>query len=515
MLNFKSSQKSYLNKVLISLGLVAILIAVALLSSAVIVFGGTKFIIYFTGGLIGLLFLFLPPQWLLSLLLGYVFLILGPLGSLANVDSIWGPYIMCLGLLFIAFFENVAGRKRAEVSRNKSNKFPPYIWSLLVLLSVSFFSTLNGNPNTYTLLISIRGLFLVWGVYFILSIPTFTPKFFRNVWIFLVTAGLLQLPMTIYQRFWVAPTRIDAAKWDSVIGTFPGTNLIGDSGGMAFFLISMAAITVSLWRHSQLGGFRTLFLAVLLIAPIMFGETKVSYILLPIMMTLIFRSELKRNPILFIVGVLIACVFVVGIFLTGKYLNYNEQNINHSINIEKEYEAIFGFSTNVDAYADGQMGRTTILSFWWHKNKDDPFHLVLGYGLGSSAIGNSYASSGSEGWKYRPTSISFTGAGTLLWDTGILGLLAYIGIFFLGAIRARKLAELKDIPPFHRAILYSASAILLINILLLPYFTASITTNTFLLLLLGMVSYWDKHVSTTNFKVMKNSSKNSNSMVDI
>ncbi len=291
---------------------------------------------------------------------------------------------------------------------------------------------------------------------------------------------------------------MDNTYWDSVIGTFPGDKIAGDSGGMAFFLIATAVMAVSIWRYGQLNGKLTLLILCLLISPIFFGEIKISYLLIPTMAALIFRAELKRNPLKFITGMLFAFIFIFSVFFAGKYFNSKADEINKPFDFDKEYQAVFGFSLEKSGYDGNIMGRFTLINFWWEKNKNEPLRLSLGYGLGSSALNDSYSISGSEGWKYRPVNIAHTLAAALLWDTGIFGLFAYIAIHIFGAMRAAKLARVVAIPPFHQAMLFAASAIIIAKIMLIPYQVSSATTHTFFFLLLGMVGFWDKHIRLKN-----------------
>lgn len=489
----KSSQKTVANNFLKIFGLVLFMLLAALFSAAVIIIGGPKYTLMLGGGFVCLLFFVLPPQWLLSALIAYVYLIYGPLNYFTSIDTTWVPYLMGLGLLFMAFILRITGKNTVNNSNYQKRKPPLYIWSLLILYSVAIFSTATGFPSAFPLLISIRGMLFIWGVYFILSDSSFKPAYFRNVWLFLTMVGLLQIPMAIYQRVAVVSTRTDTAVWDSVIGTFMGTETAGDSGGMAFFLLAIITMAVSLWRHSQLSSQRTLLLICLLILPILLAEVKIVYLLIPIMTFLIFRSEFKLNPIKFIGGILLACVLVISVFVAGKYFNHSQDSLSHGINWEAEYVDTFAFSTNLDVYnKGGEMGRMTGLAFWWRKNKDEPLRLILGHGLGSTYTdGHNF---GSEARKFRPLIFGNTIAAVMLWDSGILGLLAYVGILFFGALRASQLAKLKTTPPFHQAMLFSASIIIWSSLLLLPYNNGSVTTQVFLVLLLGMVEFWNKQI---------------------
>lgn len=491
------------NNPLKSLVLIIVLLTITIFASAVVIYGGAKFTVMFAGALVGFFLLFLPPQWLLCMLIVYAFLILGPLNSLLGIDTHWIPYFLAIGILFQVILYQISNKK--EINKTQQN-IPTYLWSFMAFSLIAIFSTTSNWPNTYLLINSLRSYFVLWSIYFVfVSYSEFTPHFFRNLWIFFVAAGFLQFPIVVYQRLFVASSRSDSAFWDSVIGTYPGTNISGDSGGMAFFLISIAAIAASLWRFGKLKGKHALLIILFLISPLLFAEVKISYFLIPIMAALIFRAQIKKNPFKYILVMFIAFTLIFGVFLSGKYFNYGESGLGKSFDIEREYAAIFAFSLDKDAYdGSSNMGRMTLINFWWEKNNTEPFRLTLGHGLGSSGFSNTYNKSGSEGWKYRPLHISHTAAAALLWETGILGLLAYICIHIFSAIRAAKLSKNVAIPAFHRAMLFAISVIIISKIIYIPYQNNSSTTQVFFFLLLGMVGFWDKKLNVDNRNAPRN-----------
>ena len=475
---------------------VILLLLASLLSSYIIIFGGVKFTLYFASAVVGFIFLFSQPSLLLYLLILYVFLILGPLNQIANIDSSWAPYLMCLELLFMSLIGSISGKE--SLGRNQLNKkIPKYIWGFLFLILLSIFSTISGNPNSYTLLISIRNTFFIWGIYFIFTTANINRSLFRNCWHIFILIGFIQLPMALYQRLVIASARFDEAPWDSVMGTFPGTEKSGDSGGMAFFLLALIAITLSLWRHAQISGKRTIMYSCILFSPILLAEVKVVYLLIPIMTILVFRTEIKTNPLIFIVGIISAFMIMGGVFLAGKHFNSpNEIKLNQPFDIQKEYDEILGFSTKSDVMnrKTGEMGRFSALNFWWVNNKNEPVRCLLGYGLGS-ASSDGISNFGSVAKKYRPYVIGNTTASSTLWETGLIGLFVYAAIFFYVAQRASQLSKINEIPIFSRALLFSSSVIIWTRIFLLPYNVPSATSQVFIFFLFGTVAYWNKQVN--------------------
>ncbi len=471
----------------------------AVFSALVIVVGGVKYTL-FLAGLFGSVFLmFVPVQWLLFTLVIYAFLIMGPVQYFTSYDTHWVPFLMGVVLIVRALLEMALGRGKMDPGGRRPGAIPPYAWALLAFFSVAIVSTALGSSSMYSLLISSRNLFFMWGVFFVLAMAAVQPPFFRNAWRVLIVIGLIQLPMTFYQRFYVAAKRVDSASWDAVVGTFAGyKDAGGDSGGMAFFVLAVATVVVALWQRSQLSGRVVLVLLLLLLAPVMLAEVKIVYVLIPVMAMAVFRSNFLRKPLTFVMAVMAAGVLLAGVYTADKSLNVLKGLTSYERSLEGRIESIFGYSTGTNVYLrGGEMGRMTALAFWWDKNRDDLLHLVVGHGL-SSSVTASRVELGSEARKYPSLHFDNTAAAVLLWETGVAGLAAFMLILVFGAVSAGRLARVPTIPAFDRALLYAASVIIGSLALLVPYngnlTGGSPATLVLLMLTLGMVAFWNRQL---------------------
>jgi hypothetical protein len=479
-----------------------VMILSAFFSGILVVFGGTKYTLMFGAMIVGIVLMAFPARWLLILLIVFVFLIFGPLMYFFSMDTTWAPYLLSLEILFLAFVGLLDNKKIKLSDTYKSKKIPAFLWSSIFFIIVAIFSTVFGKPTSYTLLIGVRSYLFIWGVYLILVSKFIDQNFFRQIWTIFLVIAFVQIPITIYQRFVVAAHRAsihDRAYWDAVIGTFWGLkDGGGDSGGMAFFLLSVITIGISLWKFSQLSGLRVLLMVFLFFTPIMLGEIKIVYVLIPIMAILIFRSDFKHKPIIFFGGVFIACSIVVSVFLFGNLINTSSANLTTDKTWDQKFDAVIGFSTRLDIFSpDGvEVGRMTALKFWWDKNKDDPSRVMLGYGIGSTSS-DGRGDRGVIARRYRGLRFGNSVAAVLLWDVGIIGLISFIFIFIFGGLRAGQLAKLESIPSFHRAFLHAASVIIYSSIVFIPYSTSLIsnpTSQVLFFLMIGLVGFWNNKV---------------------
>lgn len=159
----------------------ALLVTSALFSGLVVVMGGFKFTIMLGAMIVGIVMMTFPVRWLLILLIGFVFLIYGPLMYFASVDTSWAPYLLGLELLFLSFFGRLAAGRVVSSSTSHPKKIPAHIWCFLIFLIIAAFSTFFGNPNPYTLLIGVRNILFLWGVYFVIPNKSIDQQFFRNL----------------------------------------------------------------------------------------------------------------------------------------------------------------------------------------------------------------------------------------------------------------------------------------------------------------------------------------------
>jgi hypothetical protein len=96
-------------------------------------------------------------------------------------------------------------------------------------------------------------------------------------------------------------------------------------------------------------------------------------------------------------------------------------------------EAVLGtvdYNMGDMGYSQSQsLNRWTSITFWAQQQSwRDPLGFLIGNGLGSSSSGEGTLA-GHLGLKYFRYGINLTAASTLLWDTGLIGLILFVGIF--------------------------------------------------------------------------------------
>lgn len=277
-----------------------------------------------------------------------------------------------------------------------------------------------------------------YGVLFALAMFNVRKTDVASLCKILLLIAFLQLPFAIYEFVVLVPLRggLEAGgeATDVVAGTF-GANLVGGSanGEMAAFLLIVFAFLMARWRVSLLTTARFTSLAVLCLAPLVLGETKVVVFLFPVILIILLRKDLMKKPDesipLFIAGALLCLAFGY-VYMTLMDNNVAGDSLANTLQ----------YNVGNNGYGNNILNRSTVLSFWWeHHSLEDPVHLFFGHGIGSAYLGMNNLIPGHVALQYPRYGIDLTSASTLLWDTGAVGFLFHVSLYLFAWSAASKL----------------------------------------------------------------------------
>ncbi|HVO45948.1 MAG TPA: hypothetical protein VMT29_06390 [Steroidobacteraceae bacterium] len=239
------------------------------------------------------------------------------------------------------------------------------------------------------------GPMLAGGRFYVRAIPMFllpavypfTDRQIRQQLGLLVGIGLLQLPIAAFQR-WIV--------WSQ--GRFSGDNVQGtlmDSGTLSLVLISMALVLLGFFMHGKLGKARFLTLVLLLLLPTTINETKVTIIVLPVVLLVTIVMAAPPGRRLPIAGWTAALIVVfVAIFVPVYDLMEASSPYKH-----KTLMDFFTDSKQMENYMEAKKGTATIGTTRQVRRGDayrvpleyiarDPVHLAFGLGLGNASPSN-------------------------------------------------------------------------------------------------------------------------------
>lgn len=431
------------NRSQLPLGLAALvlfLLFFAVLSGAATALAGTLAVFVFGGVVLGAAALILPLHWLVVGLVFLSFVVVGQLMYFARIDkAAWIPFVMGL-LLLVRYPLDIVHRDRGKVERPKGASGTLLATKICIGLFFATLavSTLINSAPLYQAVVSSKEYVFLWGLYLVLAAGLVQPNLVERIWAWLPWLMLLQLPLIIYQRFVVLPGRISGAAWDAIVGAFGGNPEGGGaSGAMGLFCVVGVVIVVTRWRRDLLPGWQALLLALAGLLCIALAEIKFMMLLLPIAFGLMFARELVRNPLKGILLIGSGFVLAFGILLTYTHL-YGVKG-DKQLTIEEYVDNTVAANTN-PSFRSRELSRVASVLFWYRKHTiNDPVHFLLGHGAGSSRAALSFVGEAQKPYPFRLARQSLS---VLLWDTGIVGVLAYTAILGFAIVTlARKAAE--------------------------------------------------------------------------
>ncbi|MDO4232814.1 MAG: hypothetical protein Q4D19_11850, partial [Lautropia sp.] len=405
----------------------------------VVATGNLIMIALVVGGIAGLLLLNALPAAVWLLLIG-VFLINGPIGyfwpSLAKVSwlfSLLGIFMSGAALLYA-----VAGSRRFE------RPMPAFIYFSLVFVLLALVSALLSDGGLGEVASGAKRYFHFWGVMFLLAVIPFTEKQVRNWLLFLLGAGLVQLPLTLYQYLVLMPGVMGFDKpgfvpFDIIVGSFEGSITGGGASSiLAMFLVLMALAVFVSWREKILNGFAALALIAVLLTPLGLGETKIVIIIMPVVLFAAYFDLVAKRPLAFL-GIVIVTL-IAGAVL--GYLYFTVQVAGDMANMAPDEILRDTFEYNFGSrgyYATG-VNRLTAVPYWFESQSwNNPLKTLFGTGLGSSyGVDGLVPEPGHMFSLHRGMHIDLLTTSTVLWDVGFVGAVVYFGVFVGAMINVAK-----------------------------------------------------------------------------
>jgi hypothetical protein len=244
--------------------------------------------------------------------------------------------------------------------------------------------------------------------------------------------ALFQLPSALFERLILVPKRIGlgggVVPIDIVSGTFEASLEGGGSSSiMVIFLIIVLAYVLSAWKEKVISTGKMATFALLLGSPLFLGETKIALVLLPMMFSMVFATQIRRHPVK-AVGALVVAALLTAL-LAWVYLSMMATGKSTPAQqVQKAIDYNFG---NVGYYDRYSLNRTTATTFWFGQHGlNNPVETVFGHGIGSSYSGAGSLVPGHLNSRYPFMAINLTTLSTLLWDTGLLGTMLFMVAFF-------------------------------------------------------------------------------------
>lgn len=385
---------------------------------------------------------------------------------------------------------------------------PAILWWALAFFCITLLSTLSNMPSGAQMLRGFKGYFQVWGLLLALAYIPWPSAQINKLPRALLGIALLQVPFALHQYLVLMPLRADdlmtqgLVPVDIVAGTF-GAELEG--GGLnallSAFQFMVVAGLIALWRRDRLSGTRALSLSVILLAPLLLNETKVSLVYGLIVFLVLYRNEIVR-PLRFLRQGLVFTV-LFGIFWTAYTVNAPNDKVESWADL---ITFTYGYNVSTEENQEGELTRWGALGFWAQKHGvKNLAHTLLGHGVGVSRVSDGgvmqplvptdMSSAGKVDSIDPARGIGNTAVAALLWETGIIGLLCIFALFWSAYKIALHLERRYAQDPWQSAIFRAAQATIAVFFVSLGHknlLVFEVGYQTVLMLLFGYLVYWHR-----------------------
>lgn len=469
--------------------LVAFLLFFAVLSGAATALAGTPAVFVFGGVVIGAVALIVPLRWLVVGLFGMSLLVTGQIMYFGGISKAhWIPFL--IGLVLIVRFP-IDRMQRSKGRTSVVEDAQTSVRAMKICIGL-FFATLiastliNASPPIQVLVISKEYVFL-WGLYLILAAGLLSPQFVERIWALLPWLLPMQLPLVLYQRFVVMSRTRALAKWDVIVGAFGGSQEGGGaSGAMGFFCLIGIFIAIYRYRAGLLPRWQMLVIVLAGVLSIGLAEVKFMILLLPLCFAIAFSRDLLRNPVKGLLLISVGFLLSIGIFFAYK-LQYSNQITTSTT--DRYFQSMFFGQTettflNVRSHNQSRLG--AILLWFRHHSVSEPASLLVGQGMGSSRVTMTFVG---EAQAAHFENLARSSLPILLWETGLLGTLAYLGMLGSAYLASRRQSLAAGRTSEGRATSQSMAIAVVVLSASVPYNSDLLGTHQIQLLLLLCMGY--------------------------
>ena len=347
-------------------------------------------------------------------------------------------------LLLHGALQKLSERKHAGDAGVASS--PIMNWAL-VFVAVAVISSLINLLSAGVFIMGMKGYFQMWPFLLALALIAWNPRLIDTLPKLFLIIAICQLPFVLHQYFFLAPLRVGLGSGvvavDVVAGTFGGTVFGGGANAvLALYMVIVVACLLAIWKRGALSGIAMLAAGIALLAPVFVNQAKVAAIYIPVAYVIIFSKEISEQPARFL-GAGVVMMLLVGGLLTV----FSTTNPGGGFDTLSEFfDFLFERQTaGIAARGDySELSRWTALTFWAGEHvSENPAYWLIGHGPGSSRVqdgGLDLAITLAE-TRYAGLPLGYTGVSAILWDTGVLGLLAVFGMLLAGYRTARSLSS--------------------------------------------------------------------------
>lgn len=456
-------------KYLKKIALVLVVFAISLLIGFFAAKGEVKLLVVLLGAIGGLSLLLLSNKLLLNILVVLSFFVVGQIMYFGGIQQVMLILYGIGLLLYLKVYEAIISPSHENISYSNT---PLYLTVLFFIASV-FISIIINQTNIVQILVAGKNLFFVWSLFFVTVFGLYSLRTIDSLWKKIHLLVLFQLPIVIFQAFYIVPKResigADGVSWDSIVGGFGGDPYGGGASGvLAYFLVVSFIYFLAMYRFKELSKNRFLSYSSVIVLMLFLAEIKVVVFLIPVGLAVVYYKQLFRNPIKLIVSVFAVVLFIYAMLATYEFQKRGDLEKSLDITYLLESSFVYSLDPTYINYETREMGRAAALSHWWQENGTNNMpHTLFGHGPGETRLDSKFFI-GKKGAEY-PFNINRSSASQILWEVGLLALLLFLWLL-LKAMKLSYTASFgKDFSASQKASLLATSASLAMAVVMLPY----------------------------------------------
>jgi hypothetical protein len=450
------------------------ILLLALLCGLVAAQGEIKFIILIVGIIIAPLPILSPADKVLIWTLVLNLFIVGMVRYFGRLEQMhWVTELLFIALLIRLPFDMLAYQHH--------NRQQPLTFLFIFLISycaITFISIAVNQSPAQQAILGLRHYFFPLGLITLIAYGAITPALWLKIWRYIPLFMIIQLPIALYQYFFIARYRAEQAfiegliAWDAIVGSFGGDPEGGGaSGSLGLFLCFGIVATVALRSNKLIGGLYAFSAYLCAALVILLAEVKAVIIFLPVAFLAYQRHKVLHSMSTILLWLGGTAIFIPSVLILYNLLHYSGVGLNfdsldeiviHSLKVEGDPDAY--------NHITGELSRGNALRIWWQENSavGNFLNAAFGHGPSASEISKSFGPGAAA--KHYPFYIDTSTLSAMLWDLGLLGAFCLIAALFATAqsafATANRMAEIN--PPLHA--IYEACGVgALLLIIDLPY----------------------------------------------
>jgi hypothetical protein len=442
-------------------------------------------------------------------------------GMVALLRPALSLYILvCAGLLLVGFFKlYLPGMEKVQwgvaglatilgaigvlgvlFNPKPGLDIPPNSGMLCILLLLICMSAIVNVQSAGMFLYGFKGYAQVMGLFFAISLLALPPGIIDALPRLVIAIAVIQLPFVMHQWFVLVPARVTMGSGvvaeDVVAGTM-GADVTGGGSNavLSLLLITAISIVAAGYKRGQIKPLISALISIVCSIPLFLNANRIALLYLLLVFLIIFGPSMFRRMSRFLTSAILTAIVVSGAI--SVQLNYGSRSgefVDWQDLVTKTIER----NTIAEAgYGAFELNRMASITFWWSEQfrKQNPRTFLFGNGPGAAreASASSIGVNTLANTRYPGMGIGLTGISSILWELGLVGLIAVCGLFYRAFHSAHFLVTHAVDNPYRQYVAEGLQVVVIVFFISLFHkstFVFHITYQTLLYLIFGILSVW-------------------------